>query len=110
MKANYSVRLYSEFTKRSRTIKLYQMDFGQLAEWILNNMKTYYIFLFCVYLLLSSCSSVTNNSVLEYEVIEIENCEYILVKSKTYGIGLSVTSITHKGNCKYCSERNNMKR
>ena len=77
---------------------------------ILNNMKTYYIFLFCVYLLLSSCSSVTNDSVLEYEVIEIENCEYILVKSKTYGIGLYVTSITHKGNCKYCNERNNMKR
>lgn len=43
-------------------------------------------------------------------VTVIENCEYILVKSKTYGIGLSVTSITHKGNCKYCSERNNMKR
>lgn len=37
MKANYSVRLYSEFTKRSRTIKLYQMDFGQLTEW----MKTF---------------------------------------------------------------------
>jgi hypothetical protein len=37
MKANYRVRLYSEFTKRSRTIKLYQMDFGQLAEW----MKTF---------------------------------------------------------------------
>lgn len=37
MKANYRIRLYSEFTKRSRTIKLYQMDFGQLAEW----MKTF---------------------------------------------------------------------
>lgn len=37
MKANYRVRLYSEFTKRSRTIKLHQMDFGQLAEW----MKTF---------------------------------------------------------------------
>jgi hypothetical protein len=37
MKANYGFRLYSEFTKRNRTIKLYQMDFGQLAEW----MKTF---------------------------------------------------------------------
>lgn len=41
---------------------------------------------------------------------KVGQCEDILVKSKTYGIGLSVTSITHKGNCKYCSERNNMKR
>ena len=34
MKTNYKVTVYSEFTKRNRTIKLYQMDFGQLAEWV----------------------------------------------------------------------------
>lgn len=37
MKANYRVTVYSDFTKRNRTVKLYQMDFGQLAEW----MKTF---------------------------------------------------------------------
>lgn len=34
MKANYRVTVYSDFTKRNRTVKLYQMDFGQLAEWV----------------------------------------------------------------------------
>lgn len=34
MKANYRVTVYSDFTKRNRTVKLYQMDFSQLAEWV----------------------------------------------------------------------------
>lgn len=34
MKANYRVIVYSEFTKRDRTIKLYQMDLEDLADWL----------------------------------------------------------------------------
>jgi hypothetical protein len=33
------------------------------------------------------------------ETIEIEGCEYLLMKSTTY-YGYSVVAITHKGNCK----------
>lgn len=42
----------------------------------------------------------------EYDVIEIDSCEYIMIQSRTY-YGYIVTSIGHKGNCKYCKERNN---
>lgn len=58
---------------------------------------------------MSSCRKsprTEKDSVLEYDVIEIDSCEYIMVRSKTYGIDVYVTSIAHKGNCKYCQERN----
>lgn len=37
---------------------------------------------------------------LYYKVIVIDSCEYIITPSYTY------SGITHKGNCKFCEERN----
>lgn len=72
-------------------------------------MKTniYYLFLALMALLLMSCGETARtekDSTLEYDVIEIDSCEYIMVQSRTY-YGYIVTSIGHKGNCKYCKER-----
>lgn len=74
-------------------------------------MKTniYYLFLALMALLLMSCGETPRtekDSTLEYDVIEIDSCEYIMIQSRTY-YGYIVTSIGHKGNCKYCKERNN---
>lgn len=74
-------------------------------------MKTniYYLFLALMALLLMSCGETPRtekDSTLEYDVIEIDSCEYIMVQSRT-SYGYIVTSIGHKGNCKYCMERNN---
>lgn len=69
----------------------------------------YYLFLALMALLLMSCGEALRtekDSVLEYDVIEIDSCEYIIVLSETYA-WRTVTSISHKGNCKYCKERNN---
>lgn len=71
----------------------------------------YYLFLVLMALLLMSCDSrnITRkeiNSTIEYDVIEIDSCEYIMVQSRTY-YGCIVNSIGNKGNCKYCKERNN---
>lgn len=73
-------------------------------------MKTniYYLFLALMSLLLTSCGEAPRtekDSVIEYDVIEIDSCEYIMVQSRTYN-GYITTSIAHKGNCKYCKERN----
>lgn len=73
-------------------------------------MKTniYYLFLALMSLLLTSCGEAPRtekDSVIEYDVIEIDSCEYIMVQSRTY-YGYITTSIAHKGNCKYCKERN----
>jgi hypothetical protein len=38
----------------------------------------------------------------EYHIQEIDGCEYILVN----GTGDHEPALTHKGNCKYCLERN----
>lgn len=68
----------------------------------------YYLFLALMALLLMSCGKtarVEKDSTLEYDVIEIDSCEYIMVQSRTY-YGYIVTSIGHKGNCKYCKEMN----
>lgn len=72
-------------------------------------MKTniYYLFLALMSLLLTSCGEAPRtekDSVIEYDVIEIDSCEYIMVQSETYRLK-KVTSIAHKGNCKYCKER-----
>ena len=71
-------------------------------------MKTniYYLFLALMALLLMSCDNrsiarTDKDSTLEYDVIEIDSCEYIMVQSRTY-YGYIITSIGHKGNCKYC--------
>lgn len=45
------------------------------------------------------------DSVIEYDVIEIDSCEYIMVQSRTY-YDYIITNISHKGNCKYCKGRN----
>lgn len=73
-------------------------------------MKTniYYLFLALMSLLLTSCGKAPRtekDSVIEYDVIEIDSCEYIMVQSETYRLK-KATSIAHKGNCKYCKERN----
>lgn len=68
----------------------------------------YYLFLALMALLLMSCEEAPRtgkDSVIEYDVIEIDSCEYIMVQSRTY-YGYIVTRIGHKGNCKYCMERN----
>lgn len=60
-------------------------------------------------LLLMSCEEAPRtekDSVIEYDVIEIDSCEYIMVQSETYRLK-KATSIAHKGNCKYCKERDN---
>ena len=41
---------------------------------------------------------------IEYDVLVIDSCEYILVQSDTY-MNYHVNCITHKGNCKFCKER-----
>jgi hypothetical protein len=38
----------------------------------------------------------------EYRIQEIDGCEYIILNGQTN----SDPTITHKGNCKYCLERN----
>lgn len=73
-------------------------------------MKTniYYLFLALMALLLMSCEEAPRtekDSVIEYDVIEIDSCEYIMVQSETHHLK-KATSIAHKGNCKYCKERN----
>jgi hypothetical protein len=40
------------------------------------------------------------NSFNDYEVIVIDECEYI-----NWGVSYGYMNITHKGNCKYCAER-----
>lgn len=68
----------------------------------------YYLFLALMALLLMSCGETPRtekDSVIEYDVIEIDSCEYIMVQSETYRLK-KVISIAHKGNCKYCKERN----
>ena len=40
-----------------------------------------------------------------YRIQEIDGCEYIVVNGQTN----SDPALTHKGNCKYCSQRNETK-
>lgn len=40
-----------------------------------------------------------------YSIVEIDSCEYIEVSYGT-GANYGYYSLTHKGNCKYCVERN----
>lgn len=74
-------------------------------------MKTniYYLFLALIALLLMSCEEAPRTekySVIEYDVIEIDSCEYIMASNPKRVAGRKVISIAHKGNCKYCKERN----
>ena len=39
-----------------------------------------------------------------YSIVEIDSCEYIEVSSMT-GANNGYYSLTHKGNCKFCTER-----
>lgn len=73
----------------------------------MRSIKIYYLLL-ALMALLMSCGNISKteaDSVLEYEVIEIDSCEYVLVQS--WGKYDYVKSIAHKGNCKYCEERRN---
>ena len=69
----------------------------------------YYLFLALMALLLMSCGETARTekySTLEYDVIEIDSCEYIMASNPKRVAGRKVISIAHKGNCKYCKERN----
>lgn len=44
---------------------------------------------------------ILKNSVAPIKLIEIDNCEYL------YGDWGSASVLTHKGNCKFCLDRNN---
>lgn len=39
-----------------------------------------------------------------YKIVIIDSCEYLATQSYN-----SQTALTHKGNCKFCKERNNKK-
>lgn len=52
---------------------------------------------------------VTSNFGKTYNVVEIDSCEYLVkhtLFTDEHGIKRDIISITHKGNCKYCRERN----
>lgn len=44
----------------------------------------------------------------DYNILEIEGCQYIEVDQMT-GTNIGYYSLTHKGNCKFCIERNSRK-
>lgn len=52
---------------------------------------------------------VTSNYNTTYNVVEVDGCEYIVKHNpirESGGSKRDIISITHKGNCKYCLERN----
>lgn len=52
---------------------------------------------------------VTSNYNTTYNVVEVDGCEYIVKHNpirESGGSERDIISITHKGNCKYCLERN----
>lgn len=58
-------------------------------------------------LILSSCSTETNRNMgcdkfIEIEVLTIDSCEYLYLP-------YNYSQLTHKGNCKYCKQRNEQK-
>lgn len=71
----------------------------------MRSLKIYYLLLALMALLMScgNAPRTEKDSVLAYEVVEIDSCEYILIQSNSYRI--DIKSIVHKGNCKYCEER-----
>lgn len=74
----------------------------------MRSLKIYYLILALMALLMSCGISprTEKDSVIEYEVIEIDSCEYVLITSRLRDWRNS-SSIAHKGNCKYCEERRN---
>jgi hypothetical protein len=66
---------------------------------------------FIVLLIMSftfSVSSCSNDRIVKndanYKVVIVDSCEYIIYYSYNYGI----FGIAHKGNCKFCAERNRL--
>lgn len=52
---------------------------------------------------------VSSNYNTTYNVVEIDTCEYLVKHNPImdkHEIKRDIISITHKGNCKYCQERN----
>lgn len=59
--------------------------------------------LFIIYYFLSCAGSENDiNPEKNYEIKIIDSCEYIYVSRRPFA---SEFSITHKGNCKYCTKR-----
>lgn len=62
-------------------------------------------------ILAASCTNESNqilnnldqNKTFNYKVVVIDSCEYIMYRSYGY------LEVTHKGNCKFCAERNKVK-
>ena len=48
---------------------------------------------------------INNDHFNDYEVVVIDSCEYI-----EYASYRDILEVTHKGNCKFCTERNNKNR
>lgn len=46
------------------------------------------------------------NPVKSFDVLEIDNCEYIYITRRPFQGNMA---ITHKGNCRYCNEKRNNK-
>lgn len=72
-------------------------------------MKKIIILVVLVTSLLVSCVSAEGTEVVEtdgnYSIKTIDSCEYIEVDEGL--IEYRIYSLTHKGNCKYCAQRNN---
>ena len=59
-------------------------------------------------LILSSCTpsgAEKSKSIGDYDIIVIDSCEYIEY-SFCFGTQSGVYSLTHKGNCEFCKQRN----
>lgn len=68
-----------------------------------------YILLVCT--LLTSCNNKSNyapsTTDLEYKIIEIDKCEYIIITYHEFADYAGYGFLAHKGNCKYCQQRAN---
>lgn len=67
-------------------------------------MKGAIVLLFALVLLFISATYLHRPTDVEYTVVVIDHCEYIVATPKGAGIS-TPRSICHKGNCKYCAER-----
>ena len=69
-------------------------------------MKKYIVTLVISTTLLSCSNGIIkekDNDIKEMKIVVIDSCEYIQYRTYAY------SSITHKGNCKFCAKRNNKK-
>ena len=68
-------------------------------------MKKIILLAFAALMIIGCNEPVTIDTKEGLEIVNIDNCEYI--KCHTYGINSNVYS--HKGNCRFCEERDSIK-